>query len=307
MANQILVNPFPFGSDPGISQQTVSGSIMLCGSAVATGEPLNWANMLTGLSFNEVNFAGNGQAGQNGVYVTALSASAGTITATANNNFSALLAQGPAYVTFANCTTTLGLLLNGLTFQIATASSTQFTFAATQTGTGTSETGLALSGTQVFLPLARPRGPAQNLTITAFSASGGVVTVTAANKLLPGAQVTITSAGSGSTIGGKLNGVTVTVASATASAFTTVNAATGSTTTGTGVGINPPTPFSVKFWSALNSGYIYQYSETFGTLFVDGQTSSAAAGDPLAKIAAAAYPAGVLADVIKYEAKFAKA
>ena len=39
---------------------------------------------------------------------------------------------------------------------------------------------------------------------------------------------------------------------------------------------------------------------------MDAQTNAAAAGDPLAKLAAAAYPAGVLADVIKYEARFAR-
>src|SRR6185437_12928637 len=140
---------------------------------------------------------------------------------------------------------------------------------------------------------------------TALSASGGVVTVTAANTLLPGAQVVITSATSG--IGATISGQTLTVLNSTSTAFTVKSSATGATGTGTFSGINPPQPFSVKVWSELGSGYIYQYSRTTGVLYVMAQTSSAAAGDPLAKLGAAAYPAGVLNDLVRYEAKFIKA
>jgi hypothetical protein len=64
----------------------------------------------------------------------------------------------------------------------------------------------------------------------------------------------------------------------------------------------------VKFWSELASGYVYEYSSTTGVLFVAqvpaaGSLTNAA---PLSALAAAAYPAGVLGDVIKYEAKFCK-
>ena len=45
------------------------------------------------------------------------------------------------------------------------------------------------------------------------------------------------------------------------------SALTGSTGTGTGTGVNGPQPYSVKFWSALDSGYVYQYNSTYGTLF----------------------------------------
>ena len=115
----------------------------------------------------------------------------------------------------------------------------------------------------------------------------------------------ITSATSG--IGATISGQTLTVLQSTGTAFTVTSAATGATGTGTFSCINPPQPYSLQVWSELGSGYVYQYSRTTGVLFVMAQTSAAAAGDPLAKLAAAAYPAGVLADVIRYEATFLKA
>ena len=198
-------------------------------------------------------------------------------------------------------TSALGLLLNGVTVTVVTASSTQFTFLSSATGTGTSEVGLAVSGYAVQ-PLQGGNGAITG-SVTALSASGGVVTVTAANTLLPGAQVVITSATSG--IGATISGQTLTVLNSTSTAFTVKSSATGATGTGTFSGVNPPQPFSVKLWSELASGYIYQYSRTTGVLFV--MVQGAAAADPLAPLAAAAYPSGVLSDVIRYEAKFQKA
>ena len=95
------------------------------------------------------------------------------------------------------------------------------------------------------------------------------------------------------------------------------SALSGSTGTGTASGTNPPQPYSVKFWSALNSGYVYQYNSTTGCLFVmdviaTGTNNSSSppvftgTAAALQKLAAAAYPAGVLADVILYEAKYTR-
>jgi hypothetical protein len=139
-------------------------------------------------------------------------------------------------------------------------------------------------------------------SVTALSASGGIVTVTATNNLLPGAQVVITSATSG--IGATISGKTLTVLSSTGSAFTVTSSATGATGTGTYSGINPPQPFSVKVWSELASGFVYQYSRTTGVLFV---LTGAAAQSALTALSAGAYPSGVLNDLIRYEATFQKA
>ena len=301
MANQLLINPFPTGqSSPG-NFQDVSGSIALCGSAVSTGEPLNWSSIVTGIGYNEINFQGNGIHGQNTALTTGFAVSAGVVTVTAANNF----AVGQQ-VTFLGNTGTLSALFNGQTVTVVSATSSQFTAATTNTGTTTTgDVGLAVSGQQ-WVPLARPRGAAQNLTVTALSASAGVITVTAANNLLPGGSVTISVATG--TLGPKLTG-TYTVASATSTAFTFVNASTGSTGTGTAVGQNCPQPFDVMFWSANGSGYTYQYAEATGVLYCLQVPASASLGSaaPQSALAAAAYPAGVLADVIKYRARFAKA
>jgi hypothetical protein len=121
MANQILVDNFPGGISIESQVEVIRGSIALCGSAVSTGEPLNWANLVSGVGYNSVNREGGGSHGRGNALVTALSASSGTITATAANNF-----QVGQLITFVGCTTTLGLLLNGLTFQVVTCSSSQF-------------------------------------------------------------------------------------------------------------------------------------------------------------------------------------
>jgi hypothetical protein len=316
MANQILVDNFPGGRSIESAVETFRGSIALCGSAVSTGEPLNWADMVSGVGYNEVNRLGNGGNGSGNALVTALSASTGTITATAANNF-----QVGQLVTFVACTSTLGLLLNGLTFQIVTASSSQFTFLSASTGSGSGETGMAVNANNLLFPL---QGANKSLaaTVTALSASGGIVTVTATNSYLPGAQVVITSTSSG--IGASISGQTLTVLQSTGSAFTVTSAATGATGTGTASGINPPQPFEVQVWSELASGYIYQYSRTTGVLYVFESASFTPAGTnssatppiftgtpvpaaPFSKLAAAAYPSGVLNDLIRYKATFQKA
>ena len=300
MANQILVNPFPAGLDSSQTALTVSGSIALVGSAVATGEPLSWNNLVRGVGYNEINFMGNGVHGSDTAQTTGFAVSAGTCTCTAANNF----AVGQQ-VSFLGNTGTLSALFNGVVVTVVSASSTQFTFTTASTGTTTTgDVGLAF--TYAPRQIAVPPPPSQALTVTALSASSTTLTVTAANNLLPGALVNISVATG--TLGPKLAGLNLTVLNSTSTAFTAKmpSALTGTTGTGTGVGYNPPQPYSLKVWSALNSGYTYQYNSTTGCLFVMGQTSSASAGDPLAKLAAAAYPAGVLADVIKYEAMFAK-
>ena len=299
MANQILVNPFPSGFDSTQTLLTVRGTVALCGSAVSTGEPLNWASLAEGIGYNEINFDGNGIHGAGSALTTGFAVSAGVCTCTAANNF----AVGQQ-VSFVGNTQTLSALFNAQVVIIISASSSQFTFATTNTGTATtSDVGLAFNYTPVLVPV-RSNGSTLAATVTALSASGGIITVTAANVYLPGAQVTISVATG--TLGPKLTG-TYTVLSSTTTAFTFASASTGSTGTGTASGINPLVPFTVTFSSALNSGYVYQYSQPTGVLYVMAQTSGAAAGDPLAKLAAAAYPAGVLNDIVKYEAKFRKA
>lgn len=297
MGSQLLINSFPAGSTIDQSAQWVDGSIILYGSAVSTGEPLNWANIISGVAYNELNYQGNGAHGGNAAYATGFAVSAGTVTVTANNNF-----QVGQLVTFAGATGTLSALFNGQTVQVVTASATQFTALTANTGTTTTgDVGIVVSGPQWY-PLARSRGAAQNLTVTAVAASGGIITVTAANALLPGASVTLSVATG--TLGPKLTGTYV-VASASATAFTFSSAATGTTGTGTGVGQNCPQPISVTFWSANASGYLYAYSEATGVLFA--QVGAASASLPAANLAAGAYPSGVLGDVIKYSARFAKA
>jgi len=301
MANVLLVNPFPAGFDTTQTSLTVNGSIALVGSAVATGEPINWNALYEGVGYNEINFRGNGVHGGSTAQTTGFAVSAGTATVTAANNFSV-----GDQVTFLGNTGTLSALFNGQVYTIVTASATNFTIVTTNTGTTTTgDVGLAIKYRPQTLPVPGVNY-AQALTVTALSASSTTLTVTAANNLLPGAYVTISVATG--TLGPKLAGLQLPVIQSTGTAFTATmpSALTGTTGTGTGVGINGVQPYSVKFWSALNSGYEYQYSSTFGTLFVDAQTNAAAAGDPLAKLAAAAYPAGVLADVIKFEAKFAR-
>jgi hypothetical protein len=297
MANQILLDPFPAGKEITSSAEVFNGSIVLAGSAVAAGEPLNWANIITGVGYNEINREGGGQHGTGTALVTAFAASTGTVTATAANNF-----QVGQLLTFVGNTSVLGLLLNGVTVQVVTASATAFTFLSSATGAGTSEVGFAVSANANVFPLQGGNAPIL-ATVTALAASGGIVTVTAANTYLPGAQVVVTSTTSG--IGATISGQTLTVLASTGTAFTVKSTATGATGTGTASAVNPPQPFTVDFWSELASGYSYSYSRTTGVLFV--QVGAAAISLPMANLAAGAYPSGVLGDVIRYQAKFLKA
>ena len=120
----------------------------------------------------------------------------------------------------------------------------------------------------------------------------------------------MTFAGLGTDLGLLMNGVTFTVVKSIGTTFTVYSTLTGSagSDTGTASGQNPCVPFSVRFWSAIESGYIYQYNSTTGNLFVMQVPAAADLTDaaPLSALPADVYPAGVLADVIKYEAYIAK-
>jgi hypothetical protein len=299
MANQIFMNPHPFGVSNDQQWQLIEGSIVLAGSAVATGEPLNWNDLVSGIGYNQINFTGNGVHGNGSALVTTFAGDGTTVTATAANNFSV-----GEQVRFKGNTSAMGLLLNGVSVTVATASATQFTFASTANTTGTGEVGLAIVDKSAR-PLLQSNGPSLTATVTALSASGSILTVTAANTFLPGAFVTVNVATG--TLGPKLT-MSLPVIQSTGTAFTATmpSALTGTTGTGTATGSNPAEPSSLILWSALGSGYLYTYNQTFGTLFAMAQSSGAAAGDPLVKLAAAVYPAGVLADVIKFSAKFSR-
>lgn len=350
MSNQIFAYPYPRGVDDTLRALRVRGSILLAGAAVSTGEPLNWGAMVAGIPYNETNFIGKGtKLNKGSALVTTFSGSGTVVTATAANNFSP-----GQFVTFAGNTSTLGLLLNGLTFTVVTASTTQFTFASTASGSGTGEVGFAYSG-KSFQLLAKG-SQALLASVTSLAVSGGIITVTAANSYLPGAQVTFS--GLGTALGLLMNGVTFTVKSSIGTTFAMTSALTGSAgaDTGTATGRNPPQPDIVNFWSANGSGYIYQYAQATGVLYVmqsgtatptgtiSAPTITTVSGDPstapvgviggalaqtvgasgitgvqapiftgsastaaaLAKLAAAAYPAGVLGDIIKFEAVFAR-
>lgn len=299
MANQILVNPFPCGFDSSQSSLTVCGTVALAGSAVATGEPLAWNDLVEGIGYNEINYRGNGQRGNATALTTGFAVSAGICTVTAANNF--FVGQP---VTFVGNTQTLSALFNGLTVTVLTASSTQFTFATNLTGTTTTgDVGLANAAQFRSLPVP-PDGTNLQLSVTALAASAGVITVTANNNLLPGSTVNFQPGFTG-TLGPLLaNAGAQVVLSASATAFTIASALTGTTGVGKAVGVNPAQPYSISFWSATSSGYTYVYSMATGVLFVMiGAPGNSA---PMAALSAGAYPANVLSDVICYEAKFAK-
>lgn len=299
MSLQIFANPWPYaGRDNTQNLIAVSGSIQLYGSYPSGGEPVDWTKIVSAFGYNELSPLGLGVAAANGsAQVTTLSASAGTITATAANNF--VVGQ---QVTFVGCTSTLGLLLNGQTVTVVTASSSQFTFTNAATGTGTGETGIVYSGRQYGVV-----GYGSNpltASVTAVSASGGVVTVTAANNFVPGAQVTFSGFASG-TLGPKLiTASPLTVASATSSAFKITSGLTGTTGTGTAIGSNPAQPIFVKFSDGSDTGYTFNYSPATASLQV--QVSSSTAGNPAADISATTYPAALLACCLKYRAYFVK-
>lgn len=298
MASLMLVNPYPDGMDSTQSSLTVNGSVLLAGSAVSTGEPINWTNLIDATAYTQVNYRGNGKNGTGAAYTTGFAVSAGVCTVTAANNFSV----GQAIQFLGNTQTLSALFNNAAPVTILSASSTSFTFSTTNTGTTTTgDVGVAYRALSVNLPVPAD-GYVQNITVTALSASGTTLTVTGTNLLLPGAEVTVSVATG--TLGPKLANLTLTVLNSTGSAFTALmpSALTGTTGTGTANSSNPPQPYSVKFWSSLDSGYIYQYNSTTGCLFV--MQGGASVSLPLASIGAETYPAGVLADVILYEAKF---
>ena len=304
MANQLFVDPYPFGGiDFTQASEIINGSIVFAGSFAAAGEPINFANMVTGIGYNEKNFVGNGPTLNTGsALVTAFSASAGTVTATAANNFPV-----GAQITFLGNTSVLGLLLNGKTATVLTASATQFTFASSATGTGTSEVGLAVNISQGYvLPNVAP-AINQTATITALSASGGVVTVTAANNYLPGATITAFNgftAGLGLALQNAVAaGAVFTVLQSTGTAFTFLSTATGATGTGSCIGFNCAQPYFVDIWSEMGSGYLYSYVQQTGVVYVQ---QSATSGNPHGNIPAGAYPAGVLSDVVNFTLCFQK-
>lgn len=304
MAGQLLVYRFPAGFDSTQTTLTVNGSIALAGSAVTTGEPINWTSLMDGVGYNEVNYRGNGKNGKETALTTGFAVSASVCTCTAANNF--FVGQ---QIVFLGNTQTLSLKFNNQPpVTILTASATAFTFATSNTGTTTTgDVGLAVNYSPRDIP--EPgSNDAISVTVSALSASGTTLTVTGANNLLPGALVTVNVATG--TLGPKLVGLQLPVIFSTGTAFTATmpSSLSGTTGTGTASGMNPPQPFSVKFWSALDSGYTYQYNSTTGCLFVLQVPASASLSSaaPQSNLAAAVYPAGVLADVVKFEAKFAK-
>jgi hypothetical protein len=305
MANQLFVNPWPYaGIDFTQNSEIINGTLVLAGSFASTGEPINWGNLVTGIGYNEKNFVGQGATLNTGcAFVTAFSASGGIVTATANNN----IPVGSA-ITFVGNTSVLGLLLNGGSFTVLTQSATQFTFASSATGTGTSEVGLAVNISQGKVFPNCPPANNQTATITALSASGGIITVTAANSFLPGATI---QSFSGFTAGLGLalqtaatSGTCFTVIQSTGTAFTFASTLTGATGTGSCIGFNCAQPYLVDIWSESGSGYLYSYVQQTGVVYV--QQGAAAVSNPHANIPAGAYPAGVLSDVINYAISFQK-
>lgn len=297
MSNQLLVNPYPSGTDLIQRSQILNGTIVFAG-AYGNPEPINWANLISGFGYNETLPPQYGSGGNASALVTALSASGGTITATAANRF--VVGQK---VTFVGCTTTLGLLLNGVTVTVVTASSTQFTFANASTGTGTSETGMAVSGSPFYL--AGLQGSQITAPVTSLAVASGVITVTAANSFQAGAVVSF--AGLSTALGLLLNAAgPLTVTSASSSAFKITSALTGSAGSDTGVatGRNPCSPYSVEFWSENASGYNYAYQQNNANLVI--QQGGSAVSSPQAPIGTGTLAAAITGDIVKYQAWFSK-
>ena len=274
MASKLFVYPYPYGVDDTQVSLVLSGSVLLAGAAVPTGEPINWNSMVTGIPYNEANFLGTGNTLNTGSsLVTGFSTSNGVITVTGANNFKA-----GQVVTFQSCTSTLGLKLNGLSFKVLASglSASQFKITSPLTGSGSSEYGFVFSGAP-YQPLAKGPG-AQNATVTNISLTSGIVTVTAANYYLPGAQVTFS--GLSTTLGAKMNGKNFIVLSSTGAAFTVATSLTGAdgSESGTATGWNPPQPYKVVFSGANGSGYIYEYDESTGCLFAFSGTSGTLVG-----------------------------
>jgi len=59
MSNQLLINPFPNGVGLNTRSQEFDGTIQLAGSTVATGEPINWGDIISGIGYNEINWQTN--------------------------------------------------------------------------------------------------------------------------------------------------------------------------------------------------------------------------------------------------------
>lgn len=300
MANQIFARLYPKGQEMTQRAQHIFGYIALSasvGNQYGGPESLNWANILTGIPYPAAGTLDKGTS-----LITTLSASAGTITATANNRF----AVGDV-VTFVGLTSALGLKLNGSSAIVVTASGTQFTFASAQTGTGTGETGMAVNGSPFFTSgiLSNPvSATVTSLAVTA--ASGGTlayITVTAANNYKAGAQVTFS--GLTTALGLLLNGVTFTVAWANQTSFVIVSTLTGSagSDSGTAYAQNPPVPYSIQVTSILNSGYVYQIDQRNQNIYP--KQGGASASLPLASVTGA-YPSGITGDLIAFSAYFLK-
>jgi hypothetical protein len=98
------------------------------------------------------------------------------------------------------------------------------------------------------------------------------------------------------------NGITAQVTAVTANtSFTCVITTTATTTTGQGqfsVVIGPDTQW---IESVSGSGYVYAYNKPTGLIQI---FTGAAAQSPLTELAAGALPAGVLSDVVEFEAEY---
>lgn len=300
MANQIFASNHPRGMQMEQRFQHVFGKIQLAasvGSQFGGPEALNWTNILTGAVYATGSSASNATS-----LITVLAASTGTITATAANRF--VVGQT---IKFVGLTTAIGLVLNGQTAIVATASATQFTFANAATGAGTGETGMAVSGAAFFtygLASNPVSTPVTSLAVTA--ASGGTpafITVTAANNFFAGA--TVTFSGLGTVLGLLLNGVQFTILWANQTSFAIQSILTGSAgaDTGTAIARNPCAPSSFICSSSGASGYIYQADQRNWNLYP--LQGAASASLPLAKVTGA-YPAGITGDLISWSAYFLK-
>ena len=66
MANQLLLNPFPSGLGWTPATRYSMAPSQLAGSAVTTGEPINWGDIISGVGYNEINWRPNIDYGTNG-------------------------------------------------------------------------------------------------------------------------------------------------------------------------------------------------------------------------------------------------
>ena len=205
--------------------------------------------------------------------VTSLAATAASggvpayITVTAANYF-----LPGATVTFAGLSTTLGAKMNGVQFTVVSSTGTAFVVYSTLTGSAGSDTGTA-TGFNAPQPIEvlfwSENGSGY---IYQYQASTGNLFVLQSGAVTPAG--TIVSTSTAPTITTSSGGVTTALGVASG-ALSEVTGATGIT------GVQAPT-----------------ITSTF-----TGSATTAAALSPLP---AAAYPAGVLADLIKYKARFVR-